>query len=95
MQRNRLRQPMKLAGRYDNPIPARFLAPMDCSQIPALISLLTLVSNYSDDIGFKKYFFFSTNIKPGIIYLSFKIRGKSQGNLNVKLIVSFHTRKSR
>ncbi len=25
-----------LAGRYDNPIPARFLAPIDCSKIPAL-----------------------------------------------------------
>jgi hypothetical protein len=24
------------AGRYDNPIPTRFLAPIDCSQIPAL-----------------------------------------------------------
>jgi hypothetical protein len=25
-----------LAGRYDNPIPARFLAPIDCLKIPAL-----------------------------------------------------------
>ncbi len=25
-----------LAGWYDNPIPARFLAPIDCSKIPAL-----------------------------------------------------------
>ncbi len=25
-----------LAGRYDNPIPTRFLAPMDCFKIPAL-----------------------------------------------------------
>jgi hypothetical protein len=25
-----------LAGRYDNPIPSRFLAPMCCSKIPAL-----------------------------------------------------------
>ncbi len=25
-----------LAGRYDNPIPTRFLAPMDCLKIPAL-----------------------------------------------------------
>jgi hypothetical protein len=24
-----------LAGRYDNPIPTRFLAPLDCSKIPA------------------------------------------------------------
>jgi hypothetical protein len=24
-----------LAGRYDNPIPTRFLAPIDCSKIPA------------------------------------------------------------
>jgi hypothetical protein len=25
-----------LAGRYENPIPPRFLAPIDCSKIPAL-----------------------------------------------------------
>jgi hypothetical protein len=24
-----------LVGRYDNPIPSRFLAPIDCSKIPA------------------------------------------------------------
>ncbi len=28
-----------LAGRYDNPIPTRFLAPIDCSKIPALPSV--------------------------------------------------------
>ncbi len=27
-----------LAGRYDNPIPTRFLAPIDCYKIPALVS---------------------------------------------------------
>ncbi len=27
-----------LAGRYDNPIPARFLAPIDCLKIPALVT---------------------------------------------------------
>ena len=26
-----------LAGRYDNPIPTRFLAPMDCLKIPSLV----------------------------------------------------------
>jgi hypothetical protein len=44
MQRNRLRQPMKLAGRYDNPIPTQFLAPIDCSKVPALVVLLTFPS---------------------------------------------------
>ncbi len=28
-----------LAGRYDNPIPIRFLAPIDCLKIPALITI--------------------------------------------------------
>jgi hypothetical protein len=28
-----------LAGRYDNPIPTRFLAPIDCLKIPALFPL--------------------------------------------------------
>ncbi len=30
-----------LAGRYDNTIPTRFLAPIDCSRIPALVSFLS------------------------------------------------------
>ncbi len=36
-----------LAGRYDNPIPTRFLARIDCSKIPALlaVSLLLLSPN--------------------------------------------------
>jgi hypothetical protein len=25
-----------LSGRYDNPVPTRFLAPIDCSKIPSL-----------------------------------------------------------
>jgi hypothetical protein len=29
--------PCSLAGRYDNPIPPRFLAPIDCLKIPALV----------------------------------------------------------
>ncbi len=31
-----------MAGRYDNPIPPRFLAPIDCFKIPALPPYLTL-----------------------------------------------------
>jgi hypothetical protein len=27
-----------LAGRYDNPIPPRFLAPIDCSKIPTQLA---------------------------------------------------------
>jgi hypothetical protein len=33
--RKEFRQPMCLAGRYDNPIPTRFLAPLDCLKLPA------------------------------------------------------------
>ncbi len=33
--RNEFRQPMYLAGRYDNPIPPRCLAPIDSLKIPA------------------------------------------------------------
>ncbi len=36
--RKRFRQPMKPGRPYDNPNPIRFLAPMDCSKIPALWS---------------------------------------------------------
>ncbi len=35
-----------LAGRYDNPIPTRFLAPIDCLTIPALSSSLCLYYFY-------------------------------------------------
>jgi hypothetical protein len=49
--RNRYRNPVvvwsyrpaslcSLTGRYDNPIPTRFLAAIDCSQIPAQGSIL-------------------------------------------------------
>ncbi len=34
-----------LAGRYENPIPTRFLAPIDCSKIPALIAVLEFLNN--------------------------------------------------
>jgi hypothetical protein len=33
-----------LAGRYDNPIPTRFLATIDCLKIPALDSGLSLIN---------------------------------------------------
>jgi hypothetical protein len=36
-----------LAGRYDNPIPTRFLAPVDCLKIPAL--LLELLAPWIPD----------------------------------------------
>ncbi len=41
--KNRFRQPMLpgVAGQYDNPIPSLFLAPIDCSKIPALNVLLS------------------------------------------------------
>jgi hypothetical protein len=37
--RNKFRQPTVccLAGRYDNPIPTRFLAPIDCFKIAAVL----------------------------------------------------------
>ncbi len=31
---------MHLAGQYDNPIPTRFLAPIDCLKIPALLAVI-------------------------------------------------------
>ncbi len=44
--RHLFRQPMySLAGRYDNPIPARCLAPIDFLKIPALIQQQVFSSN--------------------------------------------------
>ena len=34
------KESIRLAGRDDNPIPARFLAPIDCSKITALVFTL-------------------------------------------------------
>jgi hypothetical protein len=45
--RNEFRQPMSPGGRYDNPIPPRFLAPIDSLQIPApgLVLLVKIRNN--------------------------------------------------
>ncbi len=42
--RNEFHQPSSLAGRYDNPIPPRFLAPIDSLKIPALSKNLSTVT---------------------------------------------------
>ncbi len=39
-----------LAGRYDNPIPNPFLAPTDCSKIPALVLPPSLPTYCNDDV---------------------------------------------
>jgi hypothetical protein len=41
-----------LAGRYDNPLPTRFLAPTDCLKIPALYIIFTAVAG--EFLGLKK-----------------------------------------
>jgi hypothetical protein len=44
-----------LAGQYDNPIPTRFLAPKDCSKIPAQveISKLQMMRMRNEDLWMK------------------------------------------
>jgi hypothetical protein len=42
-----------LAGRYDNPIPHRFLAPIDFLKIPALIFPITRVHCEGEEKSFK------------------------------------------
>ncbi len=39
-----------LAGRYNNPIPTRFLAPIDCLKIPALVKVVEEL-NHSHPMG--------------------------------------------
>jgi hypothetical protein len=52
-----------MASRYDNPIPSRFLAPIDCLQIPALDyqqldfdshSLQLITANLPSQLGLKR-----------------------------------------
>jgi hypothetical protein len=43
--RNKFRQLCSLAGRYDNPIPTRFLALIDFLKIPALFAFVGIDSN--------------------------------------------------
>jgi hypothetical protein len=40
-----------LAGRYDNPVPARFLSPIDCSKIPALVNLAPYTKSIQEHHG--------------------------------------------
>jgi hypothetical protein len=40
-----------LAGRYDNPIPPRFLAPIDFLKIPALVSESDLLAHFRILLG--------------------------------------------
>ncbi len=57
--RNEFRQPMFLAGRYNKPIPPRFLAPIDCLNIPALYPVLFAYQGCIRENNFF-YRFFST-----------------------------------
>ncbi len=43
-----------LAGRYDNPIPIRFLAPIDSSKIPSLATLAGEIDSFVSIPGFLK-----------------------------------------
>jgi hypothetical protein len=43
-----------LAGRYDNPIPPRFLAPIDFLKIPALVSESDLLAHFRILLGMSK-----------------------------------------
>ncbi len=44
-----------LAGRYDNPIPTRFLAPIDCLKIPALLFSASILPPSSAAPGSEPY----------------------------------------
>jgi hypothetical protein len=43
-----------LAGRYDNPIPPRFLAPIEFLKIPALVSESDLLAHFRILLGMSK-----------------------------------------
>jgi hypothetical protein len=43
---NQFRRAVGLAGRYDNPLPTRFRAPIDCLKIPALLVFLSSYGPY-------------------------------------------------
>ncbi len=54
-----------LAGRYDNPIPTRFLAPVDCLKIPAQASIFWSVGPHKWNIL----------LPSGLFYSSFALSG--------------------
>ena len=55
-----------LSGRYDNPIPTRFLAPIDCLKIPALYVKVPLRRRIADTSSLKtKYPWISLLEKRG------------------------------
>ncbi len=61
---NRFRQPMEPGGQQDNPIPTRFLAPIDCSKIPAQLgdSKLAHVPMFNDDIYIIFFFIYLLHV---------------------------------
>jgi hypothetical protein len=68
-----------LAGRYDNPIPTRFLAPIDCSKIPAQYYI-------PSPLFFNPYFFYLrstvTLTSSKILYEKYSINLHSTVNIS-------------
>jgi hypothetical protein len=60
-----------LAGRYDNPIPARFLAPIDCSKIPAQLGdrKLAHVPMFDDNVYNIFFFYYLLDVTTPPIHL--------------------------
>jgi hypothetical protein len=58
-----------LAGRYDNPIPPRFLAPIDCLKIPALLEEIcgSILGHMNVEIGAEAALFLEKEYIKGIL----------------------------
>jgi hypothetical protein len=88
-----------LAGRYDNPIPTRFLAPIDCLKIPALYLGLPLIqmptkqkictSKQGHWIAPSTVMFFNVVLEGLFHEIDFKNFDKNLQNLASRLVFEF------
>jgi hypothetical protein len=76
-----------LAGRYDNPIPPRLLAPIDCLKIPALATQPGGIDSLESILGLLK------SLKILALYLLVRIVQYSMGKLILFAFIKCRTRK--
>jgi hypothetical protein len=69
-----------LAGRFDNPIPTRFLAPIDCLKIQAQLNNLTIISPFAGTGSILPNPFLSLQLSL-TVSTCYTERGKTQRNI--------------
>jgi hypothetical protein len=79
-----------LVGRYDSPIPTRFLAPADCSKIPTLSTKIKFRYPHLTKV-FVEQFSFRLRVEQEIKYFKYEIHGLQYPSVvyNVHLCIMY------